>query len=218
MKKILVALLLLTAAGGRTMAQDQDNDDVQLWPDVTVSFRLNPTVALNFFGTMRFGQDVRARITHQVGAAVNFRVNEYLSFASAYRHTWSYPTPTRRSQENRYFVDVTPRLPLPKGFTLSDRNRGEVRDINDRVSWRYRNRVQLDKALSWHDRELTPYVASEFHYESRYQTWNRKMIWAGMRVPVHPHVTLDIHYSHVWDAQARPGYWHIVGLLTRMEF
>ena len=218
MKKLLLLLLWLTAAQVRTVAQERDNDDIQLWPDVTVSVRLNPTVALNFFGTLRFGQDVSARITHQVGAAASFRVNDYLSFASAYRHAWSYPTPTRRSRENRYFWDVTPRLPLPKGFTLSDRNRGEVRDIGDQVSWRYRNRIQLDKALSWHEHEITPYVASEFHYESRYQTWNRKMIWAGARVPVHKHVTLDIHYSHTWDARARPGYWDVVGLMTRMEF
>lgn len=218
MKKILLLLMLLSAARVRGVAQDQDKDDVQLWPDVTVSVRLNPVVALNFFGTLRFGQDVRARITHQVGAAVNFRVNDYLSIVPAYRHTWSYPTPIKRSQENRYFVDVTPRVPLPKGFTLLDRNRGEVRDINDQVSWRYRNRVQLEKALTWHEHEITPYIASEFHYESRYHTWNRKMIWAGTRVPVHKHVTLDLHYSRIWDARAQPGYWHVMGIMTRMEF
>ncbi len=218
MKKVLILLLLLTAACVRVRAQGQDNDDVQLWPDVTVGFRLNPTVSLNLFGTLRFGQDINARITHQVGAAVNFRVNDYLSIVPAYRSVWSYPTPARRSHENRYFVDVTPRLPLGKGFTLLDRNRGEVRDINEQTSWRYRNRIQLDKALSWREHEITPYVASEFHYESRYHTWNRKMIWVGTRLPVSKHVTLDVHYSRTWDARARPGYWHIVGIMTRMEF
>ena len=218
MKKILLLLLLLTAARVRVAAQEQDNEDVQLWPDVTVGFRLNPAVTLNLFGTLRFGQDVSARITHQVGAGLNLRVNKYLNIVPAYRHAWSYPTPTRRSQENRYFLDVTPRLPLPKGFTLLDRNRGEVRDINHQVSWRYRNRVQLEKALSWHEHEITPYLAGEFHYDSRYHAWNRKQFWMGTRVPVSKHVTLDLHYSRNLDQRARPGYWHVLGLMTRMEF
>ena len=218
MKNFLLLMLLLTAARVRTVAQDQDNDDVQLWPDVSVTIRLNSTAALNVFGTLRFGQDVSAHITHQAGAAVNFRVNDYLSIVPAYRHIWSYPTPTRRSQEDRYFVDVTPRFPLPKGFTLLDRNRGEVRDISDQVSWRYRNRLQIEKALSWYEHELTPYFASEFHYESRYHAWNRKMMWAGTRVPISKHVTLDWHYARTWDARARPGYWHLIGIMTRLEF
>ena len=218
MKKLLLLLLLLTVTRVRIVAQDQDNDDVQLWPDVTVGFRLSPAVTLNLFGTLRFGQDVSARITHQAGAAVNFRVNDYLNIVPAYRHAWSYPTPTRRSQENRYFVDVTPRLPLPKGFTLLDRNRSEVRDINDQVSWRYRNRLQLEKAFTWHEHQLTSYLAGEIHYDSRYHEWNRKQFWFGTRVPVSKHLTLDLHYARNLDTQARPGHLHVIGLMSRFEF
>jgi hypothetical protein len=218
MKKYLLLLLLLALVRTRVVAQEQDNEDTQLWPDVTMSFELNPVATLSFFGTARLGQDLSARITHQVGAAVNFKVNDYLNIVPAYRRAWSYPTPTRRSREHRYFVDVTARIPLPKGFTLQDRNRSEVRDINDRVTWRYRNRLQLEKAYTWHELKLASYFAGEFHYDSRYHEWNRQQYWIGTRVPVTKNLTLDFHYSRNLDRRTRPGHWHIIGLFSRFEF
>jgi hypothetical protein len=218
MKKLLLVVLLLSAARGRAPAQEQDNDDVQLWPDVTIGFRVNPNVTLGLFGTLRFGQNVSARITHQVGASVNFRVNDYLDIVPHYRQAWSYPTPTRRSEEHRYFVDVTPRLPLPKGFLVLDRNRSERRDIHEQTSWRYRNRIQLEKALTWREPVLTLYVAEEFHYDSRFHEWNRRQFWAGTRIPVTKYFTLDFHYARNSDARARPGTWHIIGVFSRFEF
>src|SRR5438128_1937173 len=184
MKKALLLLLLLTVARGRVAAQNQDNEDVQLWPDLTIGFKLNPTVTLNLFATARLGQYFGAFVSNQLGTSVNVRVNKYLSIAPSYRHIWAHPTATKYTQENRYFFDVTPRLPLGKGFALSDRNRGEVREIDEKVSWRYRNRLQLEKALIWHEHQLTPYLAGEAHYDSRYHEWNRKQFWLGTRVPM----------------------------------
>ena len=218
MKKVLLLLLLLTIARGRVAAQDQDNDDVQFWPDVTLGFKLNPRVTWSLVGTLRAGRDLHALVSEQIGTSFSFKVTNYLNLAPGYRHIWSQSNPAKHTQESRYSVDVTPRLPLPKGFTLSDRNRGEVREINDQISWRYRNRMQLEKTLTWHERQLTPYVAGEIHYDSRYHEWNRKQFWAGTRIPVSKHFTLDLHYSRNQDARAHPGYWHVIGLFSRFEF
>lgn len=217
MKKLLLILLLLITGGIRVAAQD-DNEDVQLWPDVTVGFKLKPAISLNLFGTLRAGRNLQALVSEQLGATVNLRISKYFSIASTYRHLWSQPTATKRSQENRYFLDVTSRLPLRKGFALSDRNRGEVREINDHVSWRYRNRIQFERAVGWRDFQLTPYIAEEFHFDSRYHQWNRKQFWAGTRFPLSKHFTLDLHYSRNLDQRATPGYWHVIGLLSKWEF
>ena len=218
MKQLLSVLLLLITIGIRVAAQDQDNEDVQLWPDVTVGFKLNPATTLNFFGTVRPGRHFAGLVSEQLGTAMVVRISDYFSITPNYRHIWSQPTATRHSQENRYFLDVTSRLPLRKGFSLSDRNRGEVREINDQVSWRYRNRIQLEKAFGWHDLQLTAYIAEEFHFDSRYHAWNRKQFWAGTRVPLSKHFTLDLHYSRNMDTRAQPGYLHLIGMFSRLEF
>lgn len=218
MKKILFLLLLLMMMRVRLAAQDQDNEDVQLWPDVTIGFNVTPKMTVNLFGTARLGRNLHDIVQEQLGTAVNFRLNKYLNIVPSYRHIWSQSNPARHTQENRYFIDVTPRLPLPKGFALVNRNRSEVREINDQVSWRYRTRLQLEKAFTWHDRPLTAYVAEEFFYDSRYHKWNRKQFWAGIRVPVSKQLTFDLHYSRNLDTQARPGSAHIIGLFSRFEF
>ncbi len=218
MKRVVVMMLLLTALRIRIQAQAEDNEDVQLWPDVTVGFKLTPKVTLNLFGTARFGRSQENLVNEQLGTVVIFRLNDYLSIAPSYRHVWSQPDETRHTQENRYFIDITPRLPLPKGFSLSDRNRTEWRDIEDRGSWRYRNRVQLEKAYTWRDHRLTSYVAGEFFYDSRFHQWSRKQFWLGTRVPVSKHLTLDLHYARNLDEHARPGRLHIIGVFSRFEF
>jgi hypothetical protein len=220
MKKYVLLLLLLTAVRARGVAQTSStlNDDAQLWPDVIVGINLTPRVTLNLFGTARFGWNREKFVGEQLGTAVILRPSQYLNIAPSYRHIWSQPDELRQTQENRYFVDVTPRLPLPKGFTLSDRHRTELRDIEDKTSWRYRNRPQIEKAFTWHEHELTAYASVEFFFDSRFRQWNRKQYWGGLRVPASKHLTLDVHYSRVLDERARPGRLHILGLYSRFEF
>ena len=220
MKKCLFLLLLLTAVRVRSIAQTTSatDEDTQLWPDVTVGFKLTPKITLNLFGTLRFGQHEKDLVSEQLGAVVNIRLNKYLSIAPSYRHLWSQPDATRHSQEDRYFIDATPRVPLPKGFSFSDRNRAEVRNIQNVISWRYRNRPQLEKAFTWHDHPLTAYVSGEVYYDSRYHYWSRRQYWVGTRVPISKHLTMDFHYSRNQDERARPGYLHIIGVFSRFEF
>ncbi len=220
MKRVFFLLLLVTTLRSRAFAQATaaDNEEVQLWPDVTVGFRLSPKVALQFFGTIRPGDNLTRRVSEQAGVAVNLRLNPYLSIVPAYRAIWSQPDETRNTFEHRYFADVIPRLPLGKGFAIQDRNRFERRDINGQWAWRYRNRPQVEKVVKVHERQLTPYLSAEFFYDSRPQAWIRKQFWAGLRVPVTTHLTFDLHYARNLDQRARPGRWHVIGLMTRMEF
>ncbi|MFN7927651.1 MAG: DUF2490 domain-containing protein [Blastocatellia bacterium] len=220
MKKFLLAIFLLLAVVG--VAQAQDNDDNQFWPDLTVSFKLKPAVTLNLFGTARLGRDGQAFVTEQLGATVNFRLSKNFSVTPSYRHLWSQPTATKRSQEDRYFLDFNSRLPLPKGFAITDRNRGEIREIDNNVtrqrSWRYRNRLQVERPVGWHELKLVPYISGEMHYDSRYHVWSRQQFWAGSRVPVTKHWSLDVHYSRNIDERSVPGHWHVLGVLSRLEF
>lgn len=201
------------------LAQPQtSNEDVQLWPDMSVSLRLSPRVALQFFGTIRSGDKLTRRVSEQAGVAVNLRLNKYLTVVPSYRAIWSQPEETRNSFEHRYFIDVIPRAPLGKGFTVLDRNRAERRNINGQWAWRYRNRPQLERVIKFHEHQLTPYLAGEIFYDSRSKAWSRKQFWAGLRVPVNSHLTFDLHYSRNLDRRAQPGRWHVIGMMTRMEF
>ncbi len=220
MKRVLFVLLFVFTVRTRALAQQPavDNEDVQFWPDVTIGLRLSPKVSLQLFGTIRRGDHLTRQVSEQAGVAVNLRLSQYLNIVPSYRAIWSQPEETRHAFEHRYFVDVTPRLPLGKGFTVLDRNRFERRDINDQWAWRYRNRAQIERLIKFHERTLTPYFAAELYYDSRSAAWSRKQFWAGTRIPMNTHVTFDLHYSRNLDQRARPGRWQVVGLFTRLEF
>jgi len=211
----LISLCSFSAAAQR--AEDPDGD-TQFWPDIQVSFRLHPKVALNLFGTSREGRDISVPVNEQVGGAVSFSLNKYLTVGPGYRFIATQPTPTRHSHENRFFFDVTMRLPLRAGFAVSDRNRGEARNIDGTFSQRYRNRLQVERAFSIHDHRFTPYVSSEAYYDRRFHDWVRWQHFIGVRVPVHQHVTLDSYYLKQNDARSRPGYLQVLGMSVRLDF
>lgn len=212
-------ILWLLVCGPAVSAQSADgNADTQLWPDLQISLRYNQRVSFNFFGTVREGRNLTAPVTEQIGAGVTFTLNKYFSAAPAYRFVASQPTPTRHSDEHRFFLDFTARLPLGRGFTLVDRNRGELRDINGIFSRRYRNRLQLERIVNVREHHITPYAAGELFYEDRYHLWTRSLYLFGARIPVQKHVTLDSYYLRYIDVRSRPGHLHIVGTIVRLDF
>lgn len=220
MRKYLLILALLAVLDLSVKAQNSTDstDDVQFWPDLTVRLNLNKKTSLDFFGTARLGQHLSHFVAEQLGVASSFKPSQYLTLAAHYRFAWAQPLPGKSSHEKRLFFDVTPRLPLTHGFTFSVRNRFEFREINGVRSTRYRNRYQIEKAVTWKEKSFTPYLAGENYYDSRYHEWGRKQLWTGVRVPLKAHLTCDFMYMHNWDNRAKPGYWNTFGVLTRIEF
>jgi hypothetical protein len=112
-RRSLGAPLLLLALATCARAQTPPSSDTQLWPDVSVSYRLRPDVALQFFGTVREGDDISRPVSEQLGVGVTYAVSEHLSTFAGYRFLLGHPTPSTQSVEHRYFFDVTPRAPRP---------------------------------------------------------------------------------------------------------
>lgn len=221
MRKSIVLIVFLLASSLAVKAQKSNDptDDVQLWPDVTLRLNLTPKTSLDFFGTVRLGRNLSHPIGEQLGVVTTYRPNQYLNLSASYRAVWSQPLPDKSSYENRIFFDVTPRLPLRNGVTITDRNRYEFREINKVLSTRYRNRLQVEKTIKWQEKSFTPYISEEVYYDSRCHEWgSRKQVYTGVRVPFTSHLSCDFMYMHNWDSHASPGYWHVFGVLTRIEF
>lgn len=215
---LILTLLLVIDLSVKAQTSTDPTDDVQFWPDLTVRLNLNEKSSIDLFGTARLGQNLSHFAAEQLGVATAFRPSQYLTLTANYRAAWGQPTPQKRNFENRIFFDVTPRLPLKHGFLLSDRNRYEFREINGVRSTRYRNRYQLEKEFTWKEKSFSPYLAGENYYDSRFHEWGRKQVWTGVRVPLKAHLTCDFMYMHNWDKNAKPGYWNVFGVLTRIEF
>ena len=217
---ICLLAILLVCAGSRTFAQRRDDPqhDSQIWPDIITNISLSEDLSLTLFGTARLGRNDSDLVNRQLGIGLNYSVNKNFGTAFQYRFIKNEPTPDRLSTEHRLHADLTPRAPLKFGFQISDRNRIEWRNINHKVSWRYRNRLQFERPVKIGSRKITPYLAGESMYDTRFDTWSRNQIYIGARVPIVKHFTFDGFYMKQWDARSVPGFLNVVGTFVRLEF
>jgi hypothetical protein len=123
-----------------------------------------------------------------------------LVFSIGYRYL---PTPDSPAT-NRMEPVVTFHLPLMAGLLLSDRNRADLDWKGGEFSWRYRNRLQIERRLTIHSFHPAPYVSVEPYYQSQYNKWSDTAIYAGCLFPVNKHFELDPYYEHQNNTGKRP--------------
>ena len=106
--------------------------------------------------------------------------------------------------ENRAIEAVTFHLPLFAKILASDRNRVDLDWQNGNFSWRYRNRLTLERTLAVRSYHLISYVEAEPFYESQYSKWSATDLYVGSLFPVGRHVQLNLYYEHENDTGKKP--------------
>ena len=81
---------------------------------------------------------------------------------------YRYITAPGAPPENRMLVAVTSNFPMKAGFAISDRNRADLDWKSGEFTWRYRNKLTVDRTFSIRSYHFIPYVAAEPFYESQY--------------------------------------------------
>jgi hypothetical protein len=121
--------------------------------------------------------------------------------------------------ENQAIEAVTFHFPIFASIVLSDRNRAELDWQNGSFSWRYRNRLTLERAVAVGSYHLIPYVQAEPFYESQYSKWSATDLYAGSLFPVGKHVQFDLYYEHENDTGKKPNRQNnYVGLALYLYF
>jgi hypothetical protein len=98
--------------------------------------------------------------------------------------------------ENRMETIATLHFPLKVGFLLSDMNRADLDWKNGGFTWRYENKLTVERSFSIHSYHFIPYIAAEPYYESQYKKWSTTELYAGCLFPVGKHVEFDSYYEH----------------------
>jgi hypothetical protein len=105
---------------------------------------------------------------------------------------------------NRMETIVTFNFPLKAGFLISDRNRADLDWTSETFTWRYRNKLTLERTVAVHSYHLIPYVAAEPYYEEKYHKWSTTDLYAGCLFPVGRHVQFNAYYEHENNTGKRP--------------
>jgi hypothetical protein len=123
-----------------------------------------------------------------------------LVLEAGYRYITAPDTPT----DNRFLTAVTFHLPMKAGALITDRNRADLDWKGGKFTWRYRNKLTLERTVAIHSYHPIPYVAFEPYYQSQYGKWSTTTEFAGCLFPVGRHVEFNPYYEHENDTGKHP--------------
>ena len=105
---------------------------------------------------------------------------------------------------NRMETIATIHLPRKAGFLISDRNRADLDWKSGTFTWRYRNKLTIERTVAVHSYHFIPYVAAEPYYVEKYHKWSTTDLYAGFLFPVGKHVEFNTYYEHENNTGKKP--------------
>jgi hypothetical protein len=205
---VWVALLIVSSG---IPARAQSN---QVWPETDTFVRINDKMRLLFLATTV--KENKNSTEAEIGPNFDFflspikkakrwafvPLDQSLSQTLMVRVGYHYIAPYTEegSSEHRGILEATARYPLVHGVLASDRNRVEIRSIEGSNSWRYRNRLTVERVFSFGRFKCDPYVRGEIYYDSRFDKWSRNSLICGSSFPITRHLELEWYFEHQNDS------------------
>ena len=181
----------------------------QFLPEIDAYYKLTSPVRIWF--QAKATNEAGAPVTAEIGPSLDFYLKapralaEITSFdlddsksrllvlSIGYRYL---PTPNQ-PPTNRLepFFTLNYRVPKTRSL-LSDRNRADLDWKSGSFTWRYRNRIQIERAVWVRSYHLSPYISAEFFYTSQYDKWSDTALYAGCLLPIGEHFQFNPYYEH----------------------
>ena len=207
----------------------------EFWPEIDVYINVKPKVRLYLLGTIsKSVEDGEIRNAQgfeaQIGAHVDYIPNDHIILRAGYRFGTSVGDADEPYKEHRLLTEQTLRKLLPGELLLSDRNREDFRFVNGDFSFRYRNRVSIEREVDlFKGRTITPYVSAEIFYDTRTSAWNRNRFAFGFqqslrRGPLRKmllpkrQVILDLYFLRQNDSRSEIQHVNAVGAALAFYF
>jgi Protein of unknown function (DUF2490) len=224
----LMTILAVTALFATSMSAQTS----ELFPEVDANVNLNPTVRLGaqvkrtrengenaqveFGGSIDFQLKPLVKLKEITEHDLNTSKSRLLSLTIGFHRLDSKDS---NAPVNRVFMEATPNFPLKGAFHLSDRNRGELNFSNGALTWRYRNKISIQRTVRLGRFHPSPYVSSEFFYDSKYGKWSNTYLQAGVILPVFKHLQIDPYYEHQNNTGKRPNQQvNALGIILDLNF
>jgi hypothetical protein len=185
----------------------------QVWPEVSTFVKLTDQMRFYFLATTvkenrdsaegEFGPNFDFYLKPLRRRAALNRLpldesrNRLLMVRVGYRYIQPYTGDS--SSEHRGVFEATGRYPLVGGVLVSDRNRLDLRSISGEFSWRYRNRLTIEKEFSIGRFRFNPYTRGEIYYDSRFEKVSRTALIFGSSFPINRHLEFESYLEHQND-------------------
>jgi hypothetical protein len=188
----------------------------QLLPEIDVYFKVNPEIRAYF--QAQGDRDEGVPIQSTLGPSLQFYLKPLLSLQKVTAFDmddakkrplvveagYRVITAPNEPIENRFMPIATIALPTKGSLLASDRNRADLDWKNGVFSWRYRNRLAVQRTFSIRSYHVTPYLNAEVYYTSQYSKWSTTQLEAGGLFPIGSHVQMSVYYEHQNNTGKKP--------------
>jgi hypothetical protein len=135
-----------------------------------------------------------------------------------FRIGYQYVANVGKPNENRTLLELTTRFHLPWLLELAERNRSDLRVIRDQFSWRYRNRLTLERSFLIKSFSFSPYARGEIFYDSKTGTWRENTYSFGATIPIRKRFQLEGYYERENTTGGSPPHVNGIGATVSMFF
>jgi hypothetical protein len=190
--------------------------DVQFLPEVDAHLKLNSLVRV--YLQAKDDRDGGDPTQFTIGPSIQlylkpllklkevttFDLDDSKSRVSVLETGYRYVTAPDAPPENRMEAIDTLHFPMKAGLLISDRNRADLDWKSGDFTWRYRNKLSLERTFSTRSFHIIPYVAAEPYYESQYNKWSTTSLYVGCYIPVGKYVQFNTYYEHDNNTGKKP--------------
>jgi hypothetical protein len=166
---------------------------VRLWLQAKETAENGNPVTAEFGPSLDFYLKPQSRLVEITTFDLDDSKSRPLILSIGYRYL---PTPDS-PPTNRMEPVATINMPIPKvRLLVTDRNRADLDWQGGGFTWRYRNRLQIERTFKIGSYHLSPYGSAEFYYSSQYSKWSDTALYIGCLFPIGKHFQFDPYYEH----------------------
>lgn len=218
----LACLAALSCSGARAQqTQTQELPEIDTYVNLTDKYRLMFMIARSTDGSTvnsaQFGPnlDINFRPLLRKTLQTNDSAkSQFLTLRIGYQYLRNFGKPN----ENRVQAALTSRFHLPWSLQLTDRNRFDLRVINDQFSWRYRNRLTLERSFGIKSFSFTPYARGEIYFDSNTGTLSKNTYSFGAYFPIRKRFELEGYFERENTTGGSPPYVNGIGTTLSIYF
>jgi hypothetical protein len=194
MMKTLIRLFLLVAVVACSAVTVSAQGDVDAWPEFDIWITLTEKDRL-FLMTSFATDEGKSYNEGAVGIGWDRRLTKKWSVRGSYRYVYTQTDPSD-TEESRLIFDAKYYIPLGKKWMLTNRNRVDLRFVGSDFSWRFRDRIQIERPTPIWNHDLILWSSLEGWYDSNYNVVvNRTRVMAGFTFFFTKWLSTDIFYA-----------------------
>lgn len=145
----------------------------------------------------------------------NWERDRYLWLRAGYLRMHSLDTRESPSAENRLIAQMTARLGLPRELWLVQRAQADFRDIDGKHSKRYRYRLGVEREFDAGGTVMVPYAQAEFFYDTRYESWSRRLYQVGVEIQLTKTWRIEPYLSRQNDSRSASANVDTLGVVLK---